>query len=64
MGADQGPTERFTAEELAFLRHAQFGELPPRIPPDELVAGVEAERPEEPPTWEFDAVAWGATGPP
>ncbi|MEV0716812.1 hypothetical protein [Asanoa sp. NPDC050611] len=27
----------FTDEEAAFLRHARFGELPPRVLPDELV---------------------------
>ncbi|GAA1897090.1 hypothetical protein [Asanoa iriomotensis] len=27
----------FNDEEAAFLRHARFGELPPRVLPDELV---------------------------
>jgi hypothetical protein len=27
----------FTDEEAAFLRHARFGELPPRVLPEELV---------------------------
>jgi hypothetical protein len=35
MAHDQAP-DRFTEEELAFLRHVRFGELPPRMRPDEL----------------------------
>ena len=34
-----GPmAERFTDEEMAFLRFARFGELPPRVLPTDLVA--------------------------
>jgi hypothetical protein len=35
----EGPAgaERFTDEEAAFLRHARFGELPPRVRPEDLV---------------------------
>jgi hypothetical protein len=28
-----GDKEEFSDEEMAFLRHAEFGELPPRIRP-------------------------------
>lgn len=35
--------ERFTDEEAAFLRHARFGELPPRVRPDDRVELVETD---------------------
>ncbi|GIH04651.1 hypothetical protein Rhe02_27180 [Rhizocola hellebori] len=35
--------EEFTDDELAFLRHARFGELPERVRPDELVQLVETD---------------------
>jgi hypothetical protein len=35
--------EEFTDDELAFLRHARFGELPARVRPDELVQLVETD---------------------
>ncbi|MGC1211237.1 MAG: hypothetical protein WA890_08265 [Micromonospora sp.] len=35
--------ESFTDEEYAFLRHVRFGELPPRVRPEERVASTEAE---------------------
>ncbi|MDQ0379147.1 hypothetical protein [Amycolatopsis thermophila] len=41
--------ERFTDEELDFLRFARFGELPPRVPPEQLVEVVETEQPDLPP---------------
>lgn len=34
-------SEKFTDEELAFLRFAQFGELPPRIHPSEMIETVD-----------------------
>jgi hypothetical protein len=37
--------ERFTDDEMAFLRHARFGELPGRARPDELVEVAETEAP-------------------
>lgn len=43
MAEEQQPTERFTDEEAAFLRFVRFGELPPRVPPSELVGLVETE---------------------
>ncbi|GLZ39531.1 hypothetical protein [Actinokineospora sp. NBRC 105648] len=35
--------ENFTDEELAFLRHARFGELPARVLPADLVELKETE---------------------
>jgi len=35
--------ERFTDEELAFLRHARFGELPERVLPEDYVELTETE---------------------
>ncbi|WP_433381493.1 hypothetical protein ACQPZX_17200 [Actinoplanes sp. CA-142083] len=32
-----------TEAESAFLRHAEFGELPPRVKPDEYVVLVESD---------------------
>ncbi|SFP04667.1 hypothetical protein SAMN05421810_101798 [Amycolatopsis arida] len=40
--------ERFTDEELAFLRFARFGELPPRVLPQEMAEVTETERPDLP----------------
>ncbi|GHF00706.1 hypothetical protein GCM10017786_36960 [Amycolatopsis deserti] len=47
-------SERFTDEELDFLRFARFGELPPRVRPDELVEVVETEQPDLPVRQPFD----------
>ncbi|MET7399881.1 hypothetical protein ABZS66_40995 [Dactylosporangium sp. NPDC005572] len=45
-------TDRFTDEELAFLRHVRFGELPMPVRPDERVELTETEarrdRPDDP----------------
>jgi hypothetical protein len=35
--------ESFTDEEHAFLRHARFGELPPRVLPEDMVETQETE---------------------
>jgi hypothetical protein len=35
--------EEFTDDELAFLRHARFGELPARVQPEQLVQLVETD---------------------
>jgi len=37
--------EKFTDEELAFLRHARFGEMPERIKPDDYVELMETGQP-------------------
>lgn len=40
-----GCSEKFTDDELAFLRHVRFGELPGRPKPEDLVETVETEQP-------------------
>jgi hypothetical protein len=40
---DEVPREHFSDEEMAFPRYARFGQLPPRIPPEERVEMVETE---------------------
>ncbi|WBB76459.1 hypothetical protein O7602_13385 [Micromonospora sp. WMMD1128] len=43
------PVESFTDEEYAFLRHVRFGELPPRVRPEERAASTETDsRPDRP----------------
>jgi hypothetical protein len=37
------PRIEFTDEEWAFLRYVRFGELPPRVRPDEMVEAQETE---------------------
>lgn len=37
--------EHFTDEEMAFLRYARFGELPPRVLPTEWVELQETDPP-------------------
>lgn len=49
METEHGVGERFTDEELAFLRHARFGRLPDRVRPDDHVQLVETDhRPDRP----------------
>jgi hypothetical protein len=50
--------ERFTDDELAFLRHARFGELPPRVRPEELVELVETDPRRDLPEPLGDPVGW------
>lgn len=38
-------TERFTDDELAFLRHVRFGDLPERVLPDSYVELAESDSP-------------------
>jgi hypothetical protein len=42
---DPAPPVRFSDDELAFLRHTQYGELPPRVPPEDLVELQETDPP-------------------
>lgn len=43
------PVESFTDEEYAFLRHVRFGELPPRVSPEERAESTETDtRPDRP----------------
>jgi hypothetical protein len=39
--------EHFTDEELAFLRHVRFGELPPRVKPEDYVELQETDPPQD-----------------
>lgn len=41
--AEEAERVEFTDEEAAFLRHARFGELPPRVLPAERVELVETD---------------------
>jgi hypothetical protein len=50
MNEDRAPVEQFSDEELAFLRHVRFGELPPRVRPDDRVELVETETRRDRPT--------------
>jgi hypothetical protein len=43
MTEEAARSEQFTDEEMAFLRHARFGELPPRVRPEDRVEGTETE---------------------
>jgi hypothetical protein len=49
---------RFTDEEYAFLRHVRFGELPPRVKPEDMVALVETEARRDIPETLGDPDAW------
>jgi hypothetical protein len=44
MSEQPADAERFTDEEAAFLRHVRFGELPPRVRPQDRVELTETER--------------------
>ena len=62
-GAEDGSGEiRFTDPELAFLRHARFGELPARVRPADTVELVETDPrrdwPDNGPTREQTAAYW------
>jgi hypothetical protein len=43
MSEDHARREQFSDEELAFLRHVQFGELPQRISPEDRAELTETE---------------------
>jgi len=62
MHEDHGPTEQFTDEEAAFLRHARFGELPPRVLPSEMVQLVETESRRDIPEPAGDRHNWDVRG--
>lgn len=46
---DREHTERFTDEELAYLRHVRFGRLPDPIPPSDWSEAMDPDVPFEPP---------------
>jgi hypothetical protein len=48
----------FNDEEAAFLRHARFGELPPRVLPDDLVELHETDPPPDRPDNHPDDSDW------
>lgn len=52
----------FTDAELAFLRHVRFGELPPRVLPEEYVELAETDPPRVKPeeVQEIDRATWNA----
>ncbi|WP_329010216.1 hypothetical protein OG271_27200 [Micromonospora rifamycinica] len=39
------PTEPFSDEQYAFLRHVRFGELPPPVRPEDRLAATETDPP-------------------
>jgi hypothetical protein len=47
----------FTDAEYAFLRHARFGELPPRIRPEDRIELVETD-PQRQPHEDVDQPPW------
>jgi hypothetical protein len=57
--------EKFTDDELAFLRHARFGELPPRVRLEDMVEETDAAGPAyQPDNTVVESIHWfGATGP-
>lgn len=59
MSEQEHAAERFTDDELAFLRHARFGELPPRIAPEQRTASTETEPPRYLPEPEPPVVSQG-----
>jgi hypothetical protein len=66
MVEEHGTAERFSDEELAFLRHARFGELPARVRPGELVELTETDPRRDRPEPSGNADEWtlrlGAAG--
>jgi hypothetical protein len=50
--------DEYTDHELAFLRHARFGELPERVRPDELTESVETDAPRDLPEPVGDPRVW------
>jgi hypothetical protein len=58
MPEESGVRELFTDEEAAFLRYAQFGELPPRVMPSDRVELIEAEPRQDVPERALDPHIW------
>lgn len=59
---DRESAERFTDEELAFLRFVRFGQLPARVLPDELLELASAHPRPDVPELPFDVRIWGEAG--
>lgn len=51
--------ESFTDEEYAFLRHVRFGELPPRVRPEDRVELTETESRRDRPDTAGGPEEWG-----
>jgi hypothetical protein len=62
MRPEREPRERFTDDELAFLRYVRFGRLPERVLPSEFVQLVETDLPDQLPDQAFDPREWGEAG--
>jgi hypothetical protein len=56
--ADDGEHVVFSDEEAAFLRHVRFGELPPRVLPEDLVELHETDSPPDRPDNHLDDSEW------
>ncbi|GIF46044.1 hypothetical protein DFJ67_6308 [Asanoa ferruginea] len=56
--ADDGEHVVFSDEEAAFLRHVRFGELPPRVLPEDLVELHETDPPQAKPDNHLDDSHW------
>jgi hypothetical protein len=51
--------EQFSDDEMAFFRHVRFGELPPRVRPEELVETTDTGEPTfEPPEQVIGSQQW------
>ncbi|RKR85793.1 hypothetical protein BDK92_0002 [Micromonospora pisi] len=49
MATGEESVEHFSDEELAYLRHLRFGQLPPRVLPEDHVPLIETDhRPDRP----------------
>jgi hypothetical protein len=58
MADERAERIRFTDEEAAFLRHVRFGELPPRVRPEERVEVTETDDPRDVPAHLGDPDVW------
>jgi hypothetical protein len=58
--------EQFTDDEMAFLRHVRFGQLPPRVRPEETVEETDTGGPVyEPDNRVVESIHWfGSAGMP
>ena len=56
---DRESTESLTDDEAEFLRHVRFGELPPRVRPEERVELLETDVPQDVPEPAGDPDFWG-----
>ncbi len=59
MSDDRERTGTLTEEELAYLRHLEFGHLPARVRPEDLVETEEADSVREEPEQPMVRREWG-----